>query len=103
MTMREKIRASLIRGTFYATAVNLHCAQRSEVPCGVSRRFSPDLRYKVLIYGSAIKTPHKPQRISHLKISNRRFRQGLASAQAMLSAGLQHFSFHGIIGFLCSQ
>ena len=103
MMVREKIRASLIRGTFYATAVNLDYIQRSKVSCGVSRRFSPDVRYKVLIYGSAIKTSRKPQRISHLQISNRRFCQGLASAQAMLSASLHHFSFHGIIGLLCSQ
>ena len=39
--------------------------------------FSPVVRYKVLIYGSAIKTSHKPQRISHLQISNRRFSRPL--------------------------
>ncbi len=45
MMVREKIRASLIRGTFYATAVNLDYIQRSKASCGVSRRFSPDVRY----------------------------------------------------------
>ena len=103
MMIREKIRASLIRGTFDATAVNLDYTQRSKASCGVSRRFSPDIRYKVLIYGSAIKTPHKPQRISHLQISNRRFRQGLASRTSYALRQPASFSFHGIIGLLCSQ
>jgi hypothetical protein len=103
MMIREKIRASLIRGTLFATGAKLDYTQRSKASCGVSRRFSPEFRYDLLIYGSAIKTSHKPQQISYLRISNRRFRQRLAYGQAMLSASLQHFSFHGIIGFLCSQ
>ena len=103
MMIREKIRASLIRGTLFATGAKLDYTQRSKASCGVSRRFSPEFRYDLLIYGSAIKTSHKPQRISYLQISNRRFSRGLASAQAMLSTTLQHFSFHGIIGLLCLQ
>jgi len=55
MTIREKIRASLIGGTFYATAVNRDYIQRSKASCGASCRFSPDVRSKVLIYGSRLK------------------------------------------------
>jgi len=102
MTIREKIRASLIGGTFYATAVNRDYIQRSKASCGASCRFSSDVRCKVLIYGSAIKTSHKPQRISYLRISNRRFSRHLPFMPRTTTL-LHHFSFHGIIGFLCSQ
>jgi hypothetical protein len=102
MMIREKTRASLIRGTLYATAVNRGYIQRLKASFGASCRFSPDVRCKVLIYGSAIKTSHKPQRISYLRISNRRFSVHLARAPRT-TASLHHFSFHGIIGLLCSQ
>ncbi len=107
MMIREKIRASLIGGTSYerppSTATASTAPNDPRFRVGARVASFPSLRCKVLIYGSAIKTSHKPQRISYLQISNRRFRRGLAFAQAMLSAGLQHFSFHGIIGLLCSQ
>ena len=103
MMIRKRIRARLIDGAFYVPAANRAHAQRAEISGRTIRRFCSDVRYEVLIYGSAIKTSHKPQRISYLQISNRRFSRGLASAQAMLSTSLQHFSFHGIIGLLCLQ
>jgi len=102
MTIREKIRASLIGGTFYATAVNRDYIQRSKASCGASCRFSPDVRCKVLIYGSAIKTSHKPPQISYLRISDRRFSLHLPFTPRT-TASLHHFPFHGIIGLLCSQ
>ncbi len=101
--IREKIRARLNGSVLSRLAVKLDYAEQTQASVGARARIPSVSRYEVLIYGSAIKTSHNQQRISHLQISNRRFRQGLASTQAMLSAGLQHSSFHGIIGLLCSQ
>jgi len=102
MTIRKRIRARFIDGAFYVPAANRAHAQLAEISRRTIRRFCSDVRYKVLIYGSAIKTLHKPQRISHLRISNRRFPRHLPFTPRT-TASLHHFSFHGIIGLLCLQ
>ena len=98
MTLREEIRASLkSAGLSLRPPFNRDYMQRSKAfQCGASRGFSADVRCKVLIYGSAIKTSHKPQRISYLQISNRRFSQHLPFTPRT-TASLHHFSFHGIM------
>jgi hypothetical protein len=60
------------------------------------------LRAYFLIYGSAIKTLRKPPQINYLQISNRRFSRHLPFTPRT-TASLHHFSFHGILGLLCSQ
>src|SRR5712672_1986579 len=101
MMTQEKIRDGFTDGAFHATPVDPDYAQRAKAPGRPASRFCSDVRCKSLMYGSAIKTSHKPQEISYLQISNRRFPRGLAFTPDMTSASLQHFSFHGIIGLLC--
>jgi hypothetical protein len=60
------------------------------------------IRAYFLIYGSAIKTLRKLPQISNLQIPNRRF-SGHLPFTPRTTASLHHFSFHGIIGLLCSQ
>jgi hypothetical protein len=103
MTTQERVRDSFIDGAFHATPVDPDYTQRAKAPGRLANRICSDVRCKNLIYGSAIKTSLKPQEISHLQISNRRFPRGLAFTSNMTSASLHHFSFHGIIGLLCSQ